>query len=76
MRFRIWVLKYHPLLFHPVWCWWGAASTASRYLHALKVPLGKWEISRQMVLVSVGVSDVKFMSQMVFSKLHLSKSHP
>lgn len=46
----------------------GERQAASRYLHALSVPLGKWEISRQMALVSVGESDVKFMSQMAFSE--------
>lgn len=54
----------------------GERQAASRYLHALSVPLGKWEISRQMALVSVGESDVKFMSQMAFSEFPLSKSLP
>lgn len=53
-----------------------STSTSGRYLHVLSVPLGKWEITRQMALVSVGESDVKFMSQMVFSKFSPSKPHP
>lgn len=75
MRFRVWVPEYHPPRFYPARGRWGAGALPAD-ICTLRVFRWEAELSRQMALVRVGESDVKFMSQMVFSKFHPSKSHP
>lgn len=54
----------------------GELGALPKAICMLCVPLGRQEIARQMALGGVGESDVKFLSQMVFSKFLLPRTHP